>query len=107
MEDDEDPGEAHDDHREAHQRGVAEESRSGNVAERVENHGQLQADEDEEERVQRVLDDLPDRKPLETHLRGRELGRVPAEVHPRAHGCEHRRNAQQLGRDEREVPRHE
>ena len=99
----EDPREAEGDHRQADEHGVAEEPRGGHAVERVEDHGQLQADEHEEERVEEVLDDLPDGERLEPDLRRGELRRVPAEVDAGRHRREDGRDAEQLGRDEGEV----
>ena len=100
----EDPREAQDDHREAHERGVAEEPRRGDALQRVEDDRELEADEHEEERVEEVLDDLPDGERLKPDLRRRELRRVPAEVDAGRHRREDGRDAEQLGREEREVP---
>ena len=57
----------------------------------------MQTDEHEQERVQEVLDDLPDGDSLQTHLRGRQLGRMPAEIDPRGHGREDGGDTQELG----------
>ena len=103
MEHDEHPGEAQEDHGQAHEDGVAEEPQCGHVSERVEDDRKLEADEHEQERVQQVLDDLPHCAPLEPHLRARQLGRVPAEVDAGRHGGEHRGDPHQVGGNERDV----
>ena len=83
------PHEAEDDHGEADECRVADETRCGHVAERVDDDRELEADEHEQERVQQVLDDLPHCDALEAHLGRRQLGRVPAEEDPGRHGGEH------------------
>ena len=91
----------------AHEHGIPDELRRGDPTEGIDHDRELQADEHEEERVQEVLDDLPHRDPLQAHLRGRQLGCVPAEVDPGRDGGEHGRDAHQLRRNERYVPRQE
>ena len=68
------PRKAQADHRDAHERGIAEEPHTGDVAEGVDDDRQLQADQHEEEGVQHVLDDLPDRQTLQANLGGGQLG---------------------------------
>ena len=63
--DDEHPRESQQDHRQADERGVAEEPGDRDVVERVDDHGELEPDEDEQERVEEVLDDLPDGERLQ------------------------------------------
>ena len=83
------PREAESDHGEADECCVADETRCGHVAERVDDDRELEADEHEQERIQQVLDDLPHGDALEAHLGRRQLGRVPAEEDPGRHGGEH------------------
>ena len=101
------PREAHGDHREADERGVAEELRRRDVLERVHDDGKLQPDEHEQEGVEEVLDDLPHSHPLQASSGGRELRRVPAEIDAGRDGGENPGEAHQIGGQEREVAREE
>ena len=104
MHDDEDPGDAKHDHGRADESGVPQQLRRRDVVERIDDDRELKADEDEEERVEEVLDDLPDGDSLQTDLCRRQLRGVPAEVDAGGHGGEHGRDADQVGGDERDVP---
>ena len=71
----------------------------------VEDSGQLQADQREEDRVERERDDLPRRLAHQPHLGRRQLGCVPAHVDPHRHCRDHGRDADQLSRDVGEIAR--
>ncbi len=60
--------------------------------------GQLQPDQDEQERVEQELQDLPERVAREPLARGGDLRRPEADVDPRRHGREHAGAAEPLGR---------
>ena len=67
LHDEEDPAEAQQDHRHAHEQRIEEELARRNVAEGVDDDGSS-IHEDEEKRVEEVLRDLPDRDSLQSHL---------------------------------------
>src|SRR6185436_19846378 len=107
LQDHEDPREAHGDDREADKRRVPDQRSRRDAFERVHDDGELEPDQDEEERVQEVLHDLPHGDGLQPHLRRGQLGREPPEVDARRDGGKDGRDAEQLGGDEREVAREE
>ena len=80
----------HDDHRHADEGGVAGEPGRGECPRASRRSAaELQADEDEEERVDEEDEDLPERVAGEPRALGRQLGRVPAHVDADRDGGEH------------------
>ena len=73
------------------------------VVEPLDDQRELQADQDEERRVEEEDQDLPDRVPLDPGGRSRELGGEAAHVDADRHGGEHAGDADRLGRQVREV----
>jgi len=80
--DGENPEQPCSDDRRAHERRVAEHLPGAAPVEPVDDHGQLQPDEDEQRRVQQKDEDLPKSEPLQASLGRRDLRRTPAEVEP-------------------------
>ncbi len=100
-----DPEGASDEHRQPDGHRPPEQVGGRVGIELVEDSGQLQPDQPEEDRVERERDDLPRRLAHQPDLGRRQLGRVPADVDPDRHGRDHRRDADQLGRDVGEIAR--
>ena len=95
--------EPHRDHGHADDGGVAGEPGRGGAGERVHDPPQLQADEDEEQRVDDEDEDLPESVPGEPRALGRQLGCVPAHVDADRDGGQHAGDAGGGRRKIREV----
>ena len=101
--DDEVPQEADRDHRRADGRRIADDLAGRPAAEPVDDRRQLQADQDEQRRVEQEGEDRPQRVALHPALRRGDLGSAEAEVDAAGDHRQHARDAELVGRDERPV----
>ena len=93
------PRHAHHHHEPADQSSVGGQLRGGAPVDGLEHNGQLEADQHEQERVEKELEDLPDGGQLEAGGGGGQLRRLPAQPHADGHRGEHSRGPQLLGRE--------
>ena len=97
------PGEPDQDHRRADPRRRQRELARRPAVELVEHVWDLEPDEREERRVEDERQDRPEGLAVQTGLRVRELGRVPAHVEADRDRGEHRRDSERLRRQVREI----